>query len=104
MHSFHDIFKKLPYNSVGSLGYGRPETPSGSWAYNIMPYIELQAYYNSTSGISAYDTSSTHLHDKTIPIFLCPTRQRVGFKTDNSTSQAGSVTDYAINPRIKSST
>src|SRR5213592_3125541 len=57
MHSFHDINKKLPYNSVGALGYGRPETPSGSWAYNIMPFIELQGYYNSTSGVTAYDTT-----------------------------------------------
>src|SRR5438309_5208948 len=35
MHSFHDINKKLPFNSVAALNYGRPETPSGSWAYNI---------------------------------------------------------------------
>jgi prepilin-type N-terminal cleavage/methylation domain-containing protein len=100
MHMFHDINKKLPYNSVGSLGYGRPETPSGPWCYNIMPFIELQGFYNSTTGVSAYDTSAKHLHDQKIAIFLCPTRQRVGFKTDNSTSQAGSVTDYAINPRL----
>jgi prepilin-type N-terminal cleavage/methylation domain-containing protein len=100
MHMFHDINKKLPFNSVGALGYGRPEAPSGSWAYNIMPFIELQGYYNSTSGVLAYDTSAKHLHDQKLLVFLCPTRLRVGFKTDNSTSQAGSVTDYAINPRI----
>ncbi len=65
-----------------------------------MPFVELQALYNSTTGYVAYDTSAAHVHDKTVPLFLCPTRQRIGFKTDNSTSQAGSVTDYAINPRI----
>src|SRR5947208_2937112 len=100
MHTFHDTFKKLPFNSVGSLGYGRPSTPSGSWAYNIMPFIELQALYQSTDGYAAYDTSPTHVHDKTILLYLCPSRARLGFKTDNSTSQAGSVTDYVINPRI----
>src|SRR4051812_279603 len=44
-HTFHDTYKKLPFNSVGSLGYGRPSTPSGSWAYNIMPFIELQSTF-----------------------------------------------------------
>jgi len=99
-HSFHDTFKKLPFNSVGGLGYGRPTVASGSWAYNIMPYIELQAAYLSTEGHVVYDTSPTRVHDKKFPAFLCPTRGRVGFKTDNATAQAGSMTDYVINPRI----
>src|SRR5206468_10204723 len=73
---------------------------SGSWAYNIMPFIELQAAYLSTEGYVNYDTSATHVHDKKFPVYLCPTRGRVGFKTDNATSQAGSMTDYVINPRI----
>jgi prepilin-type N-terminal cleavage/methylation domain-containing protein len=98
--TFHDTFKKLPYNSQGALNYGRPSTPSGSWAYNIMPFIELQGAYLSTEGYVTYDTSPAHVHDKKFPSFLCPTRGRVGFKTDNSTNQAGSVTDYVINPRI----
>jgi prepilin-type N-terminal cleavage/methylation domain-containing protein len=101
VHNFHDTNKRLPYNSVGSLGYGRPDVqPSGCWPYQIMPFVELQALYNSTTGYTAYDTTATHVHDKNVPLYLCPTRQRLGFKTDNSTSQAGSVTDYAINPRI----
>src|SRR5207248_8337067 len=49
VHTFHDINKKLPYNSVGSLGYGRPETQSGSWPYQIMPFVELQAAFQSTT-------------------------------------------------------
>ncbi|MBW8884845.1 MAG: DUF1559 domain-containing protein [Planctomycetia bacterium] len=100
VHMFHDTNKKLPYNSVGSLGYGRPETTSGSWPYQIMPFVELQAAFTSTQGYVAYDTSPAHVHDKKFPIYLCPTRQRRAWKTDNSTSAAGSVTDYAINPRI----
>jgi prepilin-type N-terminal cleavage/methylation domain-containing protein len=99
-HMFHDTFKKLPYNSQASLNYGRPSTPSGSWAYNIMPFIELQAAYLSTEGYVMYDTSPAHVHDKRFPVFLCPSRQRKGFKTDNSSSNAGSMTDYVINPRI----
>jgi prepilin-type N-terminal cleavage/methylation domain-containing protein len=100
VHTFHDINKKLPYNSVGSLGYGRPETHSGSWPYQIMPFVELQAAFQSTTGYTAYDTTPTRVHDKKFALYLCPTRQRKPWKTDNSSNAAGSMADYAINPRI----
>src|SRR5947208_9627561 len=100
-HSFHDTYKKLPINGTGTFGYGQPNVDgSGSWGYNIMPYIEMMNVYMSTTGLTAYDTSSKRMHDKTLQTFLCPTRQRKGFKTDNSSSHAGSMTDYVINPRI----
>ena len=94
-------FKKLPINGTGSLGYGQPNVPgSGSWAYNIMPFIELDNVFKSTLGVTAYDMTATHLHDKKLVAFLCPTRSRVGYKPDNATNNAGSMTDYVINPRI----
>jgi prepilin-type N-terminal cleavage/methylation domain-containing protein len=100
-HMFHDTYKKLPINGTGGFGYGQPNVPgSGSWAYNIMPFVELQNVFTSTQGYTAYDTTATHVHDKTLQLFLCATRQRKGFKTDNSSSHAGSMTDYVINPRI----
>jgi prepilin-type N-terminal cleavage/methylation domain-containing protein len=100
-HMFHDIKKKLPINGTGGFGYGQPNVDgSGSWAYNIMPFAELQNVFNSTTNYTAYDTTPTRIHDKTLLLFLCPSRQRKGFKTDNSSSAAGSSTDYAINPRI----
>jgi hypothetical protein len=62
-----------------------------------MPFIELKAAYDSTVGKATYDPQ---VHNTRFGGFLCPTRQRLGFKTDNTTNQAGSSTDYAINPRI----
>jgi prepilin-type N-terminal cleavage/methylation domain-containing protein len=100
-HNFHDTFGKLPYNGRAPNGYGRPDLPgTGSWPYQIMPFIEQEALYRSTRGHAVYDTSATRIHDRTIPLILCPTRGRPGFKTDNATGHAGSVTDYVINPRI----
>jgi prepilin-type N-terminal cleavage/methylation domain-containing protein len=100
-HNFHDTYRKLPYNGQASLGYGQPSVRgSGSWAYQVMPYVELGNVYQATEGFPAYDTSPARVHDRTLPVFLCPTRGRRGFKTDDSTGFAGSVTDYAINPRI----
>src|SRR6187200_1541266 len=49
-HMFHDTKKKLPINGTGSFGYGQPNVDgSGSWAYNIMPFAEMQNVYNSTT-------------------------------------------------------
>src|SRR5262245_29938459 len=97
-HQFHDVFKKLPYNGVAANNYGRPDVqPSGAWCYNIMPFIELKGAYDSTVGFVNYDPK---VHNTRFPHFLCPTRGRLGYKSDNSTSQAGSSTDYVINPRI----
>lgn len=97
-HQFHDTFKKLPFNGQTSTNYGRPDVaPSGSWCYNIMPFIELKDVYMSTQGKATYDPA---FHNKRLQGFLCPTRMRIGYKTDNATNQAGSSTDYAINPRI----
>ena len=94
---FHDTHKKLPYNGVAANNYGRPDVqPSGSWCYNIMPFIELKDAYTATTGIANYDPK---IHDTRFAGFLCPTRMRLGFKTDIATNQAGSSTDYAINPR-----
>ena len=100
-HGFHDANNKLPYNGRTSLGYGQPSVAgSGSWGYQIMPFVELDNVYRATQGFSTYDTSASAVHNRTLPVFLCPTRARRPFKTDNSTGFAGSVTDYAINPRI----
>jgi type II secretory pathway pseudopilin PulG len=100
-HNFQDTYSKLPYNGQASRGYGRPDVAgSGSWAYQVLPFIEQDALYRATQGYAAYDTSATKVHDRTLRTFLCPTRARPGFKTDNATGFAGSMTDYVINPRI----
>src|SRR5262245_58442562 len=100
-HNFHDANGKLPFNGRAANGYGQPTVPgSGGAQYQVLPYLEQDAAYRATQGYAAYDTSAAKVHDRTIPVLLCPSRGRVGFKTDNSTGFAGSMTDYALNPRI----
>ena len=100
-HNYHDANGKLPYNGRAANGYGQPTVAgSGSWAYQILPYIEQDNVYRATQGYTVYDTSAAKVHDRTLTTYLCPTRGRRGFKTDNSTGFAGSMTDYTINPRI----
>src|SRR5262245_40423432 len=45
-HSFHDTAKFLPYN-----GAGFPIGGSGSWGYQILPYIEQQAMFDAQRDI-----------------------------------------------------
>jgi prepilin-type N-terminal cleavage/methylation domain-containing protein len=100
-HAYHDAQGHLPYNGQAANGYGRPDVAdSGSWAYQLLPYVEQGNVFRATQGFVNYDTSAAAVHNRTLAVFLCPTRGRRPFKTDNSTGFAGSVTDYAINPRI----
>ncbi len=98
-HNFHNSKGKLPYNGLASLGHGQPSVPdSGSWGYQIMPFAELETVCESTQGFNTYTPA---VHNRKLTGFLCPTRGPFrGFKTDNTTMHAGSVTDYVINPRI----
>ena len=81
-HNYHDALGKLPTNGRFVSGYGRPEVEtSGTWAYRILPYIELENLYRSTTGLATYDDTATKKHDVTVATYLCPTRGRPGFKT-----------------------
>jgi len=101
-HGFHDANKRLPYNgttaaytvppSAQSYG-GNAQAPAGSgnnltgsWAFQILPYIDQTPMFNSmstASGVAAY---------------MCPGRGR----PTNSTT--GPWTDYFINPWINEPT
>ncbi len=81
--SFHDVNKRLPFN--GNLPAAADDPKSGSWAWQILPYIDSAPMFhnppnpNQGSGIQAY---------------MCPGRGRQSFCT------TGPWTDYAINPWV----
>jgi prepilin-type N-terminal cleavage/methylation domain-containing protein len=92
MHNFHDAQGRLPFNGVMNY-WGRPEAAdSGSWAYQLLPYLEQDAMYKQTAGITGYNAT---VHNQTIKMYLCPGRGRMPFKSAGN--KPGSVTDYAIN-------
>jgi prepilin-type N-terminal cleavage/methylation domain-containing protein len=83
LHSFHDTNSRFPsggYNANpygSSLGQTVSGTPpaynlatAGSWQYQILPYIEQNNVYISTS--------STNILAGIIPTYFCPSRRAPG--------------------------
>jgi prepilin-type N-terminal cleavage/methylation domain-containing protein len=121
--SYHDSYKMLPFNGLipaASSGNGMPT--SGSWGYQILPYIDQEPLFASITGPQS--TWSFGL-----AAFMCPLRGRPGYYTGTvaaaagasstltiagnatpaaSTTPSGSMsgpsTDYALNPFINSPT
>lgn len=114
IHSFHDVMKHLPYNGRGvtTVGGGSPGSPyqpysasgglyggkanknvkgSGSWLYQVLPYIEQQALFVGQTGTGTGPASP-------LAVLLCPGRSRPGFNTNASFQ--GPQSDYCINAFI----
>jgi prepilin-type N-terminal cleavage/methylation domain-containing protein/prepilin-type processing-associated H-X9-DG protein len=128
-HNYHDVYSELPYNgfrdnavsnaaSTTNIGLSNNAIKdSGTWAFQIMPFIELGNVYRTWRFVANPPGAATAfpnyrldggrgpevLHLTRIDFYLCPTRDRgKGFKTQgsNSTQSAGPMTDYAINVKV----
>lgn len=71
-HSFHDISKALPFNGTNVVA-NRTVRNSGSWAYQLLPYVEQQAVYDTLTGTLPTTWSSR------LNTFSCPLRARPGY-------------------------
>jgi prepilin-type N-terminal cleavage/methylation domain-containing protein len=109
-HNFNDTYGRLPYNGWRNAavndGVANPNVQgSGSWGYQIFPFIEQDNAYKNWvfDGTTAGPYPGTDIPIKT---YLCPGRNRgKGYKTTGSNGgqpnqAAGPVTDYAINTRL----
>ncbi len=73
-HNFHDANKRFPFNgsdaAVGGVKYSKAakaETvTSGSWGFQILPYVEEQNLFNKIDRTVA------------VQVYLCPARKRPG--------------------------
>src|SRR3989442_386520 len=111
-HSFHDVYGRLPYNGYNkevdaktNFGVANPTIPgSGTWGYQIFPFIELDNVYKAwTFDGATFNTTGLTTHHIALPSFLCPGRDRgKGYKTTGGTNavSSGPMTDYAINTEI----
>jgi prepilin-type N-terminal cleavage/methylation domain-containing protein len=81
-HNFHDVFKMLPYNGTAAGPASENNPMSGSWAYQLLPYLEQQAVYNTQNG--TLPTTWNY----GVSAFLCPLRERPGYVI-GATSSAG---------------
>ncbi|MFO0968843.1 MAG: DUF1559 domain-containing protein [Gemmataceae bacterium] len=88
-HNFHDVFKKFPFNGTAGT-FGDPMAPgSGSWAYQILPFIEQE---------NAFKRPKDAFENLVFAVYRCPARDRAGFTSEGKLH--GSTTDYAINTWI----
>jgi prepilin-type N-terminal cleavage/methylation domain-containing protein len=103
-HNFHDVKGRLPYpgwrdpaTTNGGLANANIDR-SGSWCYQIFPFMELDALYRSWTFTAPFPGTYTQ-HLIPVPMFICPGRDRgPGFKTGGTVP--GPVSDYAMNTRV----
>jgi prepilin-type N-terminal cleavage/methylation domain-containing protein len=96
-HSFHDTYKSLPFNGQ-TASASKSDNTSGSWAYQILPYIEQQPLYDSQPA------SATQQNP--VPALLCAMRVRPGYCggvnaatcTGYVTQNGTQVTTFTANP------
>jgi prepilin-type N-terminal cleavage/methylation domain-containing protein len=88
--AFHDVNGWLPYNGTGNAN-GSPG--SGSWAYQILPYIEQEAVYDSQQGA----TSPPSLWTSTLHTLLDPMRPRPGYFNYGEASPPSDTATIVIN-------
>jgi prepilin-type N-terminal cleavage/methylation domain-containing protein len=104
MHNHNDTVGRLPFNGFRNAAFnnGFANTNvrgSGSYASQILPFIEQDNLYKSWNFPSTGHGTST-LARVGIKTYVCPSRNRgEGFKTANSNTM-GPITDYAINTRL----
>ena len=89
-HVMHDAQGRFPFNgsdiAIGNVKYSMAAkantVTSGSWAFQILPYIEQDALFQKLN------------RDVAIRTYLCPGRGRPGVETSNG---GGAWTDYFYN-------
>ncbi len=77
-NNFHDANKRLPFN--GDAPAQRGDRTSGSWAFQILPFVDQAALFVQPDVVTG------------VPTFMCPGRGRPLVST------TGAWTDYFINP------
>jgi prepilin-type N-terminal cleavage/methylation domain-containing protein len=90
-HSFHDNYKYFPFNgsdaAAGGVKYTKAakneSIASGSWAFQILPYVEQQILFNKIDRTVA------------LPIYQCPARGRPGVEVVKA--GGGAWSDYFWN-------
>jgi prepilin-type N-terminal cleavage/methylation domain-containing protein len=113
-HNFEGTYGYLPYGGLHqgetgaqdvNNGFANAGIPgSGSWIYQLLPYIEQDNLYKSWAFPDTGPTAADTVHLVAVKSILCPGRGRgKGYKTQPTgtpSNTAGPVTDYAINNRI----
>jgi prepilin-type N-terminal cleavage/methylation domain-containing protein len=82
-HNFHDAHKSLPINGSGTAN--RNTADSGSWAYQILPYVEQTSLHASQVGAMNAGNAVP------LAVYLCPLRSRPGYVSGTITTGGPSL-------------
>lgn len=85
-HAFADVTKKLPFNGINGQMGDPTQAGTGSWAYQILPFVEQEPAFKNPKAIK---------EGVGFVVYMCPARGRRGFTTEGKLS--GPYTDYALN-------
>lgn len=88
-HSYNDVQKMLPYNGTQNWG-NASNVRSGSWAFQILPFIEQQGMYAAQTGTNPASWPA----GSAVSVMLCPGRPR---RPAAVSGERGPFTDYGIN-------
>jgi prepilin-type N-terminal cleavage/methylation domain-containing protein len=100
-HGFHDANKRLPFNGCSnSAGYSITATAnlatSGSWAFQILPYLEQGPIYSPPNAVPGFAIPAA-AKSAGVPVYLCPGRGRPPVELNSAGAALGAWTDYFIN-------
>ncbi len=94
-HGYHDVHKLLPFNGLQNWG-NKDNHRSGSWGYQILPFIDQQPMYESMAGVAPASWTQGG-----VAAMMCPGRGRAPAAL--SGSHLGPFTDFSINCWINDS-
>lgn len=90
-HSYHDTYKRLPFNGQGTAN--KAVNDSGSWGYQILPYVDQANAYDSLSGTMPATWTMK------MTVFICPMRSRQSILTGTVTSGTnGPQVPFTVSP------
>ena len=96
VHAFHDTHNYIPMNGTYN-NFGNPTVQdSGSWCYQLLPYIEQNNFYQIN-----WATAPNTQRYLPIKTFMDPGRGRPGFTTVSNVGNDGCQTDYATNCNLQ---
>lgn len=85
---YHDVCKFLPFN--GTTVARASDNTSGSWAYQVLPFVEQQTVYDTQNG--ALPTS----WGQKLMVFNCPLRSRPGYVSGTPAGGTPGPTSFTI--------
>ncbi len=97
IHSFVDEQGALPYNGLRDWWGWYAQRDSGSWGFQILPYIGEQPVWQNTASINLASGNINGPLGVRIAIYCDPERNRPSLTMELDYPRAGPTTDYAMN-------